>query len=128
MSDTTSTTDPKARAAVTAGLRALAEFLDAHPGLPVPQFSVCAGLTVYPGGSDADKRTEVDRIAGVLQVITDDFGVYQADAPPRRRARLGPDQAAHATGPGKRGRADRLPPRAPRSPLLHPRGPAPPPP
>ena len=51
MSDTTSTTDLEARAAVTAGLRALAEFLDAHPTLPVPRFSISAGLTVYPGGS-----------------------------------------------------------------------------
>jgi hypothetical protein len=79
MSDTTSTTDPEARAAFTAGLRALAEFLDAHPGLPVPQFSICAGLTVYPAGTDTDKRAEVDRIAGVLQVTTDDFRVYQAE-------------------------------------------------
>ena len=68
MSDTTSTTEPKARAAITAGLRALADYLDAHPGLPVPQFSMCAGLTVYPGGSEEDKRAEVDRIAEVLQV------------------------------------------------------------
>jgi hypothetical protein len=79
MPDTTSTTDPKARAAFTAGLRALAEFLDAHPGLPVPQFSICAGLTVYPAGTDADKRAEVDRIADVLQVSTEDFRVYQAE-------------------------------------------------
>jgi hypothetical protein len=79
MSDTTSTTDPEARAAFTAGLRALAEFLYAHPGLPVPEFSICAGLTVYPAGTDADKRAEVDRIASVLQVTTDDFRVYQAE-------------------------------------------------
>jgi len=57
----------------------VAAFLDAHPGLPVPRFSMCAGLTVYPGGSFADKRAEVDRIADVLQAVTDDFGVYQAE-------------------------------------------------
>ena len=79
MSDTTSTTDMKALVAVTAGLRALAKCLDAHPWLPVPQFSISAGLTVYPGGSEEDKRAEVDRIADVLQVITDDFGIYQAE-------------------------------------------------
>ena len=79
MPDTTSTTDPKARAEVTAGLRALADYLDAHPGLPVPQFSICAGLTVYPGGSEEDKRAEVDRVAGVLQVATSDFGLYRAE-------------------------------------------------
>jgi hypothetical protein len=56
---TNSTTDPKARAVTTAGLRALAEFLDAHPELPVPQFSMCAGLTVYPSGTEEDKRAEV---------------------------------------------------------------------
>jgi hypothetical protein len=75
----TSTTDPKARAEVTAGLRALADYLEAHPGLPVPQVSICAGLTAYPAGTDTDKRAEVDRIAAILGVITDDFGVYQAE-------------------------------------------------
>jgi len=48
MSDTTSITNLEARAAVTAGLRALTEFLDAHAGLPVSRFSIPAGLTVYP--------------------------------------------------------------------------------
>ena len=71
MSDTTSTTDPKARAAATAGLRALAAFLDAHPGLPVPRFSMCGGLTVYPGGSFADQRAEVDRIGTYAWMWTD---------------------------------------------------------
>jgi hypothetical protein len=56
MSDTTSMTDLKARAAVTAGLRALAEFLDAHPTLPVPRFSTFADLTVYPAGSQEAVR------------------------------------------------------------------------
>jgi hypothetical protein len=79
MSDPTSITDFEARAAVTAGLRALAEFLDAHPGLPVPRFSISAGLTVYPAGSQEHKRAEVDRIADVLQVTAEEFGVYQAE-------------------------------------------------
>jgi hypothetical protein len=79
MSDTATITDLEARAAVTAGLRALAEFLDAHPGLPVLQYSISAGLTFYPVGGQEDKRAEVDRIADVLQVTAEDFGVYQAE-------------------------------------------------
>jgi hypothetical protein len=88
MSNTTSTTDPKARAAITAGLRALADYLDTHPGLPVPQFSMCAGLTVYPGGSEEDKRAEVDRIAEVLQVVTEEFGGLPGGTAVRRSGRL----------------------------------------
>jgi hypothetical protein len=105
MSDTTSTTDPKARAAITAGLRALADYLGAHPGLPVPQFSMCAGLTVYPGGSEEDNRAEVDRIAEVLQAVTEDFAVYQAQrrfgGPVAYRAAAVPKQAAAASGTGE---------------------------
>jgi len=104
MSDTTCTTDPTARAAITAGLRALADYLDAHPGLPVPQFSMCAGLTVYPGGSEEGKRAEVDRIAGVLQVVTEEFGVYQAQrrfgGPVAYRVVAIPEDAA-ASGAGE---------------------------
>jgi hypothetical protein len=104
MSDTTSTTDPEARAEVTAGLRALADYLDAHPGLPVPQFSICAGLTIYPGGSEEDKRAEVDRVAGVLQVATFDFGLYQAErrfsGPVAYRVVAVPEHAA-ASGTGE---------------------------
>lgn len=105
MSDTTSTTDPKARAAITAGLRALADYLDAHPGLPVPQFSMCAGLTVYPGGSEEDNRAEVDRIAEVLQAVTEDFAVYQAQrrsgGPVADRVAAVPKEAAAASGTGE---------------------------
>jgi len=105
MSDTTCTTDPTARAAITAGLRALADYLDAHPGLPVPQFSMCAGLTVYPGGSQEGKRAEVDRIAEVLQVVTEEFGVYQAErrfgGPVAYRVAAVPKEAAAASGTGE---------------------------
>lgn len=79
MQSITSTADPGARAAVTAGLRALADYLDVHQGLPVPRVSVCAGLTIFPAGQETDRRAEVDRIAGILGVATDDFGVYQAE-------------------------------------------------
>jgi len=76
MSDTT--TDPQARTALIAGFRALADFLDSHPGLPVPRHGFSNGLTVYPDGTDADKRAEVDRIATVLEATSEDYGVYQA--------------------------------------------------
>jgi hypothetical protein len=105
MSDTTSSTDPKARAAITAGLRALAGYLDAHPGLPVPQLPMFAGLTVHPGRSEEDKRVEVDRIAGVLQAATEVFAVYQAQrrlgGPVAYRAAAVPQEAAAATGTGE---------------------------
>jgi hypothetical protein len=104
MSDTTSTTDLDARAAVTAGLRALAEFLDAHPRLPVPRFSFFAGLTVYPVGSQEDKRAEVARIADVLQVSTEEYGIYQAErrfgGPVAYRAVAVPEPEDAADGPG----------------------------
>lgn len=62
----TYTTDPQARAAFVDGLRALADFLAAHGGLPVPQCET--DVTFYPDGSDDDKRAEVDRLAASLGV------------------------------------------------------------
>jgi hypothetical protein len=104
MPDTTSTTDLQARAAVTAGLHDLAEFLDAHPTLPVPQFSISAGLTVYPAGTQEDKRAEVDRIADVLQVSTEEYGIYQAErrfgGPVAYRAVAVPEPEDTAAGSG----------------------------
>lgn len=104
MPDTTSIADPETRAAVTAGLRALAEFLDAHPTLAVPRFSISAGLTVYPAGTQEDKRAEVDRIAGVLRVNAEEFGVYQAErrfgGPVAYRAVAVPAPEDAANGPG----------------------------
>ena len=103
MPDTTSITDLGARAAVTAGLRALAAFLDAHPTLPVPRFSISAGLTVYPAGSQEEKHAEVDRIADVLQVSTEEFAVYQAErrfgGPVAYRAVAVPEPEDAADGP-----------------------------
>lgn len=53
---------PDERARLIAGLRELAAFLSANPGIPVP-----AGTIVYifppQGGTDADRRTEIDAIA-----------------------------------------------------------------
>jgi hypothetical protein len=75
---TQTTTDAAVRAVFITGFRALADFLEAHPDLPVPRFSVHDGLTVYPAGCDADKRAEVDRVAVVLDAIPDGHGLYQA--------------------------------------------------
>jgi hypothetical protein len=72
------TTDPAARAEFIAGFRALAEFLEAHPGLPVPRVSVGDGLTIYLSGSGAEERAEVDRVAGVLGADPGSHGFYQA--------------------------------------------------
>jgi hypothetical protein len=104
MSDNTSISDLEARAAVTAGLRALGEFLDAHPELPVPRYSISSGMTFYPAGSQEDKRAEVDRIADVLQVNAEEFGVYQAErrfgGPVAYRAVAVPEPQNAADEPG----------------------------
>lgn len=63
---------PDRRAEFIAGLRALADFLAAHPDLPVPR---CPELTVHTGLDgvggrlpDEQARAEVDRVAAVLGV------------------------------------------------------------
>jgi hypothetical protein len=69
------------RAAWVAGLRDLADFLAGHPDVPVPPAYCRKGLTVFPeGGSDDDRRAEVDRAAGVLGVTAGEThgGHYQA--------------------------------------------------
>jgi hypothetical protein len=73
----TYTTDPQARAAFVADLRALADFLADHGDVPVPQYET--DVTVYPGGTDDDKRAEVDRIAASLGTRpADQVGLYRA--------------------------------------------------
>jgi hypothetical protein len=74
------TTDLVARTEFIAGFRALAEFLEAHPGLPVPRFSFNDGLTIYLSGDGVGERAEVDRVAGVLETTPDpdSSGLYQA--------------------------------------------------
>ncbi|TQS19878.1 hypothetical protein [Microbispora sp. KK1-11] len=58
-----STTDH--RTATIAGLRALADFLDANPDVPVPRTSI--RITYFPQRTDdALMRAEIDRIAGLL--------------------------------------------------------------
>jgi hypothetical protein len=57
------------RAAWVAGLRDLADFLAAHPDLPVPRVYCTDVINVFPeGGTDAERRAGVDQAAGVLGV------------------------------------------------------------
>ena len=51
------------RAAYVAGLRELADFIEANPELPLPGITTAS---VHPDGDDAQARAEVDRIAEIL--------------------------------------------------------------
>jgi hypothetical protein len=52
---------PEQRARFVAGLRAFAEFIESRPDVPVPW---SADALVFPlGGSDTEKRAEIDAIA-----------------------------------------------------------------
>jgi hypothetical protein len=69
------TTDPAARtdarAQITSGLRALADYLDAHPDVPVNEY----GWTLNdfpPRDDDAAGRAAVTRVAASLGVTPDD--------------------------------------------------------
>ncbi len=72
-------TDAKVRARFVNGFRALAEFVDTRPELPLPLYSFSTGLTVFAGGSQAEQRAEVDRIAKILGVSPCEWGLYQAE-------------------------------------------------
>jgi hypothetical protein len=64
----------KERAALIAGLRGLAEFLDQNPQVPVRSYT---DLLVFPPvASDAEMFAEVDRIAGLIGAMGTD-----ADSP-----------------------------------------------
>ena len=60
--------DAQARAGFTRDLRSLADFLDAHPDLPVGAFS---GFDVvyFPSGTDEAQVEEVERVAGLLAAL-----------------------------------------------------------
>jgi hypothetical protein len=72
-----------ARAEIVAGLRALADFIEAHPGLPLPQYGQ-HGITVHSGTDtgtcgEVACRTEVDAAAATLEraPVTTIGGHYQ---------------------------------------------------
>ena len=70
------------RAAFIAGLRGLADFLAAHPGMPVPPGYHETIILVFPDGdNDAEKRTGVDAAGAALGVRAADRGSghYSAD-------------------------------------------------
>ena len=99
MTDQTIPGDLLHRAKVISGLRQLADWLDAHPGVPVCPFGW--DLSTYPQhADDANRAAEVDRIAAILGVtVTDQTGqgghyiaarsfgliTYEAVYIPRRR-------------------------------------------
>lgn len=62
-----------------AGLRELADFIEAHPGLPVPARWQQAAVGPHLNGTDEEDRAEVDRIAGILDAapITTVNGHYK---------------------------------------------------
>lgn len=54
----------KDRTAIITGLRDLADFLDAHPGIPI---TGCVPLYHFADhGTDADQRAEIEQIAALL--------------------------------------------------------------
>jgi hypothetical protein len=63
-----------ARAQTVAGLRALADFLEANPAVPVREYG--AEYTVFArADDDVTERAEIDRIAAALgETVTDDTG------------------------------------------------------
>jgi hypothetical protein len=59
-----------ARTQTITGLRALADFLEANPAVPVNEFGWT--VTVHADGTDAEERAEVNRIAELLNVTPTD--------------------------------------------------------
>lgn len=69
------------RAAWVAGLRDLADYLAAHPDVPVPSAHHTQSFHVFPDqGGEAERRAEVDRVAAVLgtQAAESHGGHYKA--------------------------------------------------
>lgn len=63
-----------ARSQAIAGLRALADFLENNPGVPVREYG--GDYTVFPrADDDVAERAEIDRIASALgETVTDETG------------------------------------------------------
>jgi hypothetical protein len=73
-------TDPDNRHAFITGLRDLADYLTANPGLPVPPYGTT--ITVHADTADHGGRGQVDTIAVLLGIApednTADIGYYEA--------------------------------------------------
>jgi hypothetical protein len=81
------------RTRLIAGLRALAEFLETVPEAPAP---VTADLMVFPGGTNTEKRAEIDAIATRIGAqtrwtICDHYTVSRHFGPVEYRATAIPD-------------------------------------
>lgn len=75
------TLDRDDRAAWIDGLLSLACFLEAHPELSGPEAYFKQAITVFPDGTDDEKRAAVDAAAAVLGVEASDpnaTGHYKA--------------------------------------------------
>jgi hypothetical protein len=74
-------TDPTARASFITDLRALADFLDRHPAIPVPRYG--EDVTLHAASTDDGGRDQVNHIARLLgAAITDETasgGHYRAE-------------------------------------------------
>jgi hypothetical protein len=60
----THTTDPGARAAFTASLRKLADYLDKHPSIPVPKYG--ADISLIVDDTDDGGREQIAQIARAM--------------------------------------------------------------
>jgi hypothetical protein len=58
--------DPAERAALIEGFRAVADFLESYPGVPVPGYAIA--YVFPPDGACAAMRAEIDFIAALLGV------------------------------------------------------------
>ncbi len=57
------------RRGLIGGLRALADFLEGSPEVPAP---IWADVTVFPTGTDAEMRTEIEKTAAFIGAGIDD--------------------------------------------------------
>ena len=72
------TTDPGARAEFTAGLRQLAEYLDANPGVPVPSYGTT--IMVSAGTIEEGGMTEIFAMSIALAApFIEREGVYRTE-------------------------------------------------
>jgi hypothetical protein len=63
------------RQALISGLRALADFLESNPDVPVPEYT---DVLVFPSSaSDAGKRREIDVIASRIGSVAESFSSYR---------------------------------------------------
>ena len=66
---------PSQRQALISGLRALADFLESNPDVPVPEYT---GVLVFPPPApDAEKRRQIDVIASRIGSVAETFSTYR---------------------------------------------------